>query len=152
MWSRIMDHREAERVAYRNGIRNFQSFSQSETQELSSVQPLFHSETKFSSEVHLQCSVTSKPFLGWGLISNWWKCERVVQLFAIQLRGRIPSEQSQIWFFFWRCNLSRIQFQQLHCRPKIITPKPLIICGRVNYRWKHGRVLFDFGVQLRVKG
>jgi hypothetical protein len=58
-----MDHQEAERVAYRNGIRNFWSFGQSDTQELRSVQPLFHPETKFSSEVHLQCSVTSKPFL-----------------------------------------------------------------------------------------
>jgi hypothetical protein len=30
-WSRLMDHRKAERVAFRNGIQEFQSFSQSES-------------------------------------------------------------------------------------------------------------------------
>jgi hypothetical protein len=36
-----MDHRKYERVIYQNGIWDFQSFSQSETQKLSSSQPLF---------------------------------------------------------------------------------------------------------------
>jgi hypothetical protein len=31
IWSRLMDHRKAERYVYRNGIRDFWSFSQSET-------------------------------------------------------------------------------------------------------------------------
>jgi hypothetical protein len=59
-----MDHRKAERVAYRNSIQNFQSFGQSEAQEFSSVQLFFCPETEFSSEVDLQNSVTSKPFAG----------------------------------------------------------------------------------------
>jgi hypothetical protein len=28
-WSRLMDHRKVERVAFRNGIQDFQNFSQS---------------------------------------------------------------------------------------------------------------------------
>jgi hypothetical protein len=36
-----MDHRKYERLIYQNGIQDFQSFSQSETQKLSSIQPLF---------------------------------------------------------------------------------------------------------------
>jgi hypothetical protein len=59
-----MDHRKAEKVGYRNGIQGFQSFSQSETQKLSSVQPQFCPETEISSEVNLQNSVSSKPLVG----------------------------------------------------------------------------------------
>jgi hypothetical protein len=59
-----MDHRKSERVAYHNGIRDFQSFGQSETQKLGSVQPQFYPETEISSEVDLRNSVTSKPFGG----------------------------------------------------------------------------------------
>jgi hypothetical protein len=58
VWGRITDQRKAERVAYRNNIQDFQSFDQSETQKLSSVQ------LPFSSEVDLQNSVTSKPCVG----------------------------------------------------------------------------------------
>jgi hypothetical protein len=59
-----MDHRKAERVAYHNGIRDFQSFSQSEIQKLSSVQPQFCPETEISSEVDLYNSVSSKLLVG----------------------------------------------------------------------------------------
>jgi hypothetical protein len=59
-----MDHRKAERVFYHDGIQYFQSFGQSETRKLSSVQPLFYPETEISSEVNLQNSVTSKPLSG----------------------------------------------------------------------------------------
>jgi hypothetical protein len=45
----------------------------------------------FSSFVYAQNSVTSKPLLGSGCISNQWKAGRVVQRFGIQLMGRIPS-------------------------------------------------------------
>jgi thermostable 8-oxoguanine DNA glycosylase len=58
-----MDHQKAERVAYSNGIRDFRSFGQSETQKFSSVQLLFCLETKFNNEVDLQNSVTSKLFI-----------------------------------------------------------------------------------------
>jgi hypothetical protein len=51
-------------VSYHNGIRDFRSFGKSETQKLSSVQPLFCPETEISSEVDIQNSVTSKPFGG----------------------------------------------------------------------------------------
>jgi hypothetical protein len=56
-----MDHRKAERVDYRNGIRDFWSFGQSDTQKFISVQPLFYPKKEFSSEVDLQNSLTSKP-------------------------------------------------------------------------------------------
>jgi hypothetical protein len=46
-----MDHWDAERVSYQNGIRDFWDFCQTETQMLRSVQPLFCPETEFSSEV-----------------------------------------------------------------------------------------------------
>jgi hypothetical protein len=59
-----MDHQKAERVAYLNGIKDFQSFGQSKTQKLSSVQPFLCTETEFSSEVILQNSITPKPFSG----------------------------------------------------------------------------------------
>jgi hypothetical protein len=59
-----MDHQKYERVTYRNDIRDFYSFSQSETQKFSSILPLFYPETEFSSEVNLQNSVTSKLFVG----------------------------------------------------------------------------------------
>jgi hypothetical protein len=59
-----MDHQKAEKVGYHNGIRDFWSFGQSETQKLSSVQPQFCPETEISSEVNLQNSVSSKPLVG----------------------------------------------------------------------------------------
>jgi hypothetical protein len=46
-----MHCRKAERVSYRNGIRDLQSFGHSEAQKLSSIQPLFCPEMEFSSEV-----------------------------------------------------------------------------------------------------
>jgi hypothetical protein len=59
-----MDHQKYERVYYRNGIRSFRSFGQSEAQKFSSVRPLFCPETEFSSEVNLQNFVTSKLLVG----------------------------------------------------------------------------------------
>jgi hypothetical protein len=85
VWTDIMDHPKAEWVSYRNGIRDFQSFSQSEAQKFSSIQPLFCPETEFSSEVDLRNSLTSKPFVGWSWISNRWKYGRVAHLFSIQI-------------------------------------------------------------------
>jgi hypothetical protein len=60
------NHQKAERVAYHNDIWDFQSFDQSKTQKLSSVQLLFCPETELSSEVDFQNSVTPKPLVGWG--------------------------------------------------------------------------------------
>jgi hypothetical protein len=65
-----MDRRKAERVFYRNSIRDFWSFSKSRTQKLSSVPPLFYPEVEFSSEVELQNVVTSQPFSGQGRMSD----------------------------------------------------------------------------------
>jgi hypothetical protein len=59
-----MDHQKAERVSYHDGIWYFQSFGQSDTQKLSSVQQLCCPETEISSEVDLQNSVTSKQLGG----------------------------------------------------------------------------------------
>jgi hypothetical protein len=150
IWSRLMDHQKSERVAYQFGIRDFRSFGQSKAQKLSSVQPLFCLGTEFSSDVDRQNPVTSKPFAGWCWISNRSKAGRVAHLFSIQLQERIPSELPQILFFFRRCNLSRIQFQQLHSCPKILTHKPPIVWGWANDRWKPGKVIFHFVVQLMV--
>jgi hypothetical protein len=65
-----MDHQKDERASYCNGTQDFQSFSESETQKLSSVQPLIYAETEFSSEVDLQNSITSKPLSGQSCVSN----------------------------------------------------------------------------------
>jgi hypothetical protein len=62
VWGCIMDYQKAKRVSYCNGIQDFWIFGQSEMQKLSSVQPLFCPETKFSSKVDLQNSITSKLF------------------------------------------------------------------------------------------
>jgi hypothetical protein len=59
-----MDHQKDEKVGYRNGIQDFWSFGQSETQKLSSVQPQFCPDTEISSEVDLQNSISSKPLDG----------------------------------------------------------------------------------------
>jgi hypothetical protein len=61
VWSRLMDHRKAERVAYQFGIRDLRSFSRSESQKLNPDQLLFCPETKISSDVSRQNSVTPKP-------------------------------------------------------------------------------------------
>jgi hypothetical protein len=55
-----MDHWKAEKVGYRNGIRDVRSFGQPETQKMSSVQLQFCLETEISSEVDLQNYVSSK--------------------------------------------------------------------------------------------
>jgi hypothetical protein len=147
-----MDHRKAERVSYHNGIQDFRSFGQSETQRLSDVPPLFCPETEFISEVDLQNSITSKPFVGWGWISNWWRDGRVFQLFGIQLRGRISYEQPKNLIFLRCCNLPRnAVFSISGHHSKIFTPRPSTVWGHVIVRWKPGRVLFDLGSQLIVR-
>jgi hypothetical protein len=40
-------------------------------------------------------------------------------------------------------------FSKTGHRSKIITPRPSTVSGRVNDRCKPGRVIFDFGVELR---
>jgi hypothetical protein len=84
-----MDHWKAERVNYRNGIRDFRGLGQSKTQKLSSVQLLFCPETEFSSEVSLQNSVTFKLFSRHGRMTNRWRAGRVTQVFDGQVRDRI---------------------------------------------------------------
>jgi hypothetical protein len=65
-----MDHRKGERVDYCNSIRSFWIFSQSEAQKLNSDQLLFCPETKFSSDVDRQNSITSKPLSERSHMSN----------------------------------------------------------------------------------
>jgi hypothetical protein len=106
----------------------------------------------FSSFVDVQNYVTSKPLLRSCCISNRWKPGRVVQLFGIHLMGGIPSKQPQNLIFLRTCNLPRISVSsKTGHRSKIVTPKPSTVWGRVKDQWKHERVLFDFGVQLRVE-
>jgi DICT domain-containing protein len=94
-----MDCRKSERFFYHNGMWDFRSFGQFDTQKLISIQLLFCPETEFSSEVNLQNSMTSKPFSGQSCMSNGWKYEIVSQVFSVQLRDRIWSEQSCFRFF-----------------------------------------------------
>jgi hypothetical protein len=65
-----MDYQKAERVVCLNGIRDFQSFSQSEMKNWRSVSLLFCPETEFSSDVDHRNSVTSKPFSRQSRMSN----------------------------------------------------------------------------------
>jgi hypothetical protein len=65
-----MDHQKAERFGYRNGIRRFWSFGQSEAQKLNPNQQWFCPEMKFSSNVGRQNSVTPKPLSKQSHMSN----------------------------------------------------------------------------------
>jgi hypothetical protein len=101
------------------------------------------SRTDFSSFADAQNSVTSKLLVWWGCISNRWKAGRVIQLFGIQLRGRIPPEQPKILFSFGRYNLSRLAvFSNPVILQKAIVPKPWIGWGQVNTRSKAVDVLY----------
>jgi hypothetical protein len=70
VWSHLMDHQKAERVAHWNSIWDIWSFDESEAGNWRSVLPLFYPETEFSSNIDYQNSVTSKPFGGQGHKSN----------------------------------------------------------------------------------
>jgi hypothetical protein len=82
-----VDHQKGERVVYRNGIQDSQSFDQSETQKLSFFSTASLSSTDFSGVINAQNSVYFKPLVGWDCMSIQWKAGRVVQVFPIQLRG-----------------------------------------------------------------
>jgi hypothetical protein len=91
-----MDHQKGEKVVYRNGIQDSRGFGQSKTQKLSFCSAAIQSSTDFSGVINAQNSVSFKPLVGWDCMSIQWKVERVVKVFHIQLRGRIPPKQSQI--------------------------------------------------------
>jgi hypothetical protein len=110
------------------------------------------SKTVFSSFADAQHSVSSKPLVRCGCISNWWKAGRLVQLFTIQHRGRSPPKQHHISFFSHRCSLSRIAvFSKPIVVQKVIAPKPMIGWGRVNIHSKFVDVLYFFHIQLSVR-
>jgi hypothetical protein len=48
-------------------------------------------------------------------------------------------------------SVQKCSFQQPCHGLKIVTSKPLTICGHVNDHWKPEKVLFDFGIQLMVR-
>jgi hypothetical protein len=91
-WSRLMDHQKVERIAFRNGIWDFQSFYQSETGNWRSIALLFCLETEYSSDVGRQNSVFSKPFSGQSHMSNGEKAGRVAQVFGVQPRNKFFLE------------------------------------------------------------
>jgi hypothetical protein len=107
VWGRVMDHRKDERADYCNGIWEFWSFGWSVTQKLSFFSAAILSSTDFSSVINAQNSVSFKLLVGWDNMSIQWKDGRVVQVFGIQLRKRIPHDQPQILCSFHRCDLSR---------------------------------------------
>jgi hypothetical protein len=112
----IMDHQKAERVSYHDGIRYFPSFSQSDNQKLCSVQPQFCLETEISSEVDLQNSVSSKPLVCWGCISNQRKAGRVFQLFWYSTQGKNPTRTAlEFGFLSALQSVQKCSFQQT-CR------------------------------------
>jgi hypothetical protein len=110
------------------------------------------SSSVFNGLADAQNSVSSKMLVRWGCISNQWKAERVFQFFGIQLRGRIPPEQSHNLFFFQHYNLSIITvFSKPAVLQKVIEPEPLIGWKQVNTRWKAEDVLYLFGIRLSTK-
>jgi hypothetical protein len=70
IWSHLIDHQNVERVAYQYGIRDFWSFSQSEAQKLNPDQLWFYPETKISSNISHQNSVTPKSLSERSHMSN----------------------------------------------------------------------------------
>jgi hypothetical protein len=110
------------------------------------------SSSVFSSFADAQNSVSSKLLVRWGYISNQQKDGRVVQLFGIQLRGRIPPKQPQNLVSFQHCNLSRIAvFSKPVVVQIVIEPEPLIGWRQVNTRRKSEDVLYLFGIRLSAK-
>jgi hypothetical protein len=110
------------------------------------------SSSVFSSFADAQNSVSSKPLVRWGCISNQWKAGRVFQLFGIQLSGIIPPKQPQNLVFFQHCNLSRIAvFSKPVVVQIVIESEPLIGWRQVNTRWKSEDVLYLFGIRLSTK-
>jgi hypothetical protein len=110
------------------------------------------SSSVFSSFADAQNSVSSKLLVHWGCISTQWKSGRVIQLFGIEPRGRIPPEQPHNLFFFQHCNLSRIAvFSKSIVVKKVIEPEPLIGWRQVNTHWKDGGVLYLFDMILSAK-
>jgi hypothetical protein len=139
---RTMDHQKAERVSYHDGIWDVQS----------SVQPLFCLEAEFSSEVDLQNSITFKPLLGWGWISNLWKSARVVQIFWYSTQGENPSRTASDFIIL--SPLQSVQntvFSNPSSCKNVIAPKPLSGWGKVNTHCKYGEVLYFFDIRLPVR-
>jgi hypothetical protein len=99
---------KVERIAFRNGIWDFQSFYQSETGNWRSIALLFCLETEYSSDVGRQNSVFSKPFSGQSHMSNGEKAGRVAQVFGVQLRNKFFLEQ-----FHFRFLLTSVCFIQI---------------------------------------
>jgi hypothetical protein len=99
VWSRLMDHEKVERVVFENGIQDIQSFGLSETGKLKIRSTTVLSRNSFSSFVDAQNSVTSKPLVRWGCISNQWKPKRVLFDFGIQLQVEFHVEQSRCHCF-----------------------------------------------------
>jgi hypothetical protein len=109
------------------------------------------SSSVFSSFADAQNSVSSKPLVRWGCISNHRKAGRVFQLFGIQLRGRIPPEQPQNLVFFQHYNLSRIAvFSKPVVVQIVMEPEPLTGWGSSMNRWKPESVFFLFGIRPLV--
>ena len=109
------------------------------------------SSSVFSSFIDAQNSVSSKPLVRWGCISNQRKAGRVVQLFGIQPKGRIPSEQPQNLVFFQHYNLSR---SAVFSKPVVVQivmePELFTGWGSSRNRWKPESVFFLFGIRPLV--
>jgi hypothetical protein len=71
--------------------------------------------------------------------------------FLLSSREESHLNSRRFYFSFDAAICPEYIFQQLYHRPKIVTPKPSIIWGYINHRWKPGIVLFDFGIQLMVE-
>jgi hypothetical protein len=76
------------------------------------------SRTKFRSDVDSKNCVTSKSLNGQGYMTNGYKAGRVAQIFGVQIRDRILTEQPRFLLFPY-CNLLYSSF--LYLLSEVIT-------------------------------
>jgi hypothetical protein len=84
-----MNHRKVERISCQVGVRKFQSSSLACALKCSVSPAAVLSRTDSSSLFDIQKSVTSKPLVGWGCMTNGWKVGKVAYVIGFQLRARI---------------------------------------------------------------
>jgi hypothetical protein len=70
--------------------------------------------------------------------------------FFYSAQGRNPIRTAPDLIFLLMLQSVQNTVSATPCCSKLVTPKPSIICERVNDHWKPWKVLYNFGIQLMV--
>jgi hypothetical protein len=102
---------------------------------------------KVSEYMHyIPTTITSILVIRFGRMSNGWKSEEINYDFDIGSLLRLHSVLGQKHRFLRLFSLLSIQFQQMVDFQKFIIPKPFIVSGRVNNRWKDEKLVYNITV------